>query len=168
MANTNRFQGLARGPIDHKSSSVINQVANGAIDMGSVVALTTVINSAETLPRVEQINSQGSNLVYGIAVGGDIDGIYGDGSSSTDDKTRATTGALQGVVVVTQGRCLGRVLATGGNAVSIGDELTQAGISGVLGLATTGDKVIAIALNDVADGDTDMIAIDVQREGVVA
>ena len=52
MANTNRFAGLARGPIDHKSSSVINQIANGAIDMGSVVAVTNTINSSEILPRV--------------------------------------------------------------------------------------------------------------------
>ena len=167
MANQNRFHGLARGPIDHKSSSVINQVANGAIDMGSVVAVTTTVNSAETLPRVEQIASQGSGLVYGIAVGGDADGIYGDGAASTDDSTRATTGALQGIVVVTQGRCLARVSGDGSSVVVIGDPLTQSATAGVLEFATTGDTVIAFALNDVGAGDIDMIAVDVQRGGVV-
>ncbi len=167
MANTNRFQGLARGPIDHKSSSVINQVANGAIDMGSSVEVTTTINSAETLPRVEQVGAaQGSERVYGIAVGGDADGIYGDGSASTDDSTRATTGALQGVVIVTQGRCLARVSGDGASVVAIGDPLTQSATAGVLEFASTGDNVIAFALNDVGAGDVDMIAVDVQREGV--
>lgn len=167
MANTNRFQGLHRGPIDHKSSSVINQIANGAIDMGSVIAVTTTINSAETLPRVEEISSQGSGLTYGIVVGGDVDGIYGDGSASTDDLTRAATGALQGVVVVTQGRCPARVSGDGASVVTIGDPLTQSAIAGVLEFATTGDTVIAFALNDVGAGDIDMIAVDVQRAGVV-
>lgn len=164
MANTNRFKGLARGPIDHKSSSVINQIANGAIDMGSVVAVTTTIVSSETLPRVEEITAQGSGLTYGIAVGGDADGIYGNGSASTDDLTRAATGALQGVVVVTQGRCLARV--SGGSGLSIGDPLTQSATAGVLEEAVAADVIIAFALNDVASGDTDMIAVDVQREGI--
>lgn len=167
MANTNRFRGLARGPIDHKSSSVINQIANGTIDMGSVVAVTTTINSAETLPRVEQIASQGSGLSYGIAVGGDADGIYGDGSASTDNSTRAATGALQGVTVVTQGRCLARVSGGGTGVVIIGSALTQSATAGVLELAGAADVIIAFALNDVGAADTDMIAVDVQRVGVV-
>ena len=167
MVNTNRFQGLHRGPIDHKSSSVINQVANGAIDMGSVVAVTTTIPAAEILPRVEQITSQGSGLAYGIAVGGDADGIYGDGSVSTDDSTRATTGALQGVVVVTQGRCPARVSGDGVGVVVIGSPLTQSATAGVLELADTGDVILAFALNDVGAGDIDMIAVDVQRAGIL-
>jgi len=167
MANTNRFQGLARGPIDHKSSSVINQIANGAIDMGSVVAVTSTITSDETLPRVEQSTTQGSGLSYGIAVGGDTDGIYGDGSASTDDSTRAATGALEGVVVVTQGRCLARVSGDGAGVVIIGSALTQSGTAGVLELAGAADVVIAFALNDVGAGDIDMIAVDVQRVGVL-
>jgi len=166
MASTNRFQGLARGPIDHKSSSVINQVAEGAIDMGGVVLLTA-LNSAETLPRVEQLGgNQGSFLVYGIAVGGDNDGIYGDGAASTDDSTRATTGTLQGVVIVTQGRCLARVSGSAG-AIIIGSSLTPSAAAGVLELAGAGDSVIAIALNGVLGADTDMIAVDVQRTGSV-
>jgi len=164
MTSTNRFQGLHRGPIDHKSSSVINQVSDGAIDMGSVIALVAPVITSETLPRVEEITDAGSELVYGVAVGGDTDGIYGDGSVSVDDSTRATNGAGQGVVVVTQGRCLARVLGP----VSIGNLLTQSGTSGVLDIADTDlDAVIAIALFDIPGTDTDMIAVDVQRGGVV-
>jgi len=165
MANTNKFQGLSRGPIDHKSSSVINQVSNGSIDMGGVVSTTTTIQSSETLPRVSQTTSPGGRA-YGIAVGGDIDGIYGDGSTSTDDSTRATNAAGQGVVVVTQGRCLAKVNAITSD-VAIGDELSNLTTSGVLTQSTSiTDIVIARALNTVTTGDTDMIAVDVQREGL--
>lgn len=167
MANTNRFPGLARGPIDHKSSSVINQIADGTIDMGSVVAIALSIDSSELLPRVEQIASQGSRAVYGIAVGGDADGIYGDGSASTDDSTRAATGASQGVVIVTQGRCLARVSGDGSTIVTTGTPLTQSNTTGVLESASGGDVVIAFALHPVGVGDTDMIAIDVQRVGTL-
>jgi len=166
MANTNRFQGLARGPIDNKASSVINQVSNGSIDMGSGVAITTTIQSAELLPRVAEVTAQGSNETYGIAVGGDTDGIYGDGSASSDDSTRATNAAGQGVVVVTQGRCLARVSGSGAaGVVLIGNRLAQSATSGALEKAGTGDFIVAVALNDVANGDIDMIAVDVQREG---
>ncbi len=165
MASTNRYQGLHRGPIDHNASSVINAVSNSAIDMGSVVLLDATIPTTELLPRVEQLGSvQGSALVYGVAVGGDTDGIYGDGTASVDDSTRATSAAGEGVVIVTQGRCPARV--KGGSTLVIGDELTPSATIGLLEKATTGDYVIAIALNDVADADTDVIAVDVQRAGV--
>ena len=165
MANTNRFQGLARGPIDHQSSSVINQVSAASIDMGSAVEVTT-FPSNETLPRVNTTASQGGDL-YGIAVGGDIDGIYGDGSASVDDSTRATNAAGQGIVIVTQGRCLARVSGDGASTVAIGTKLTQSGTSGILEAAAAGDEIIGIALNVVGAGDIDMIAVDIQREGIL-
>ncbi len=167
MANTDRFVGLHRGAIDNEASSLINQVSSGSIDMGAVVAVATTIVSSETLPRVGQITSQGSNLSYGIAVGGDTDGIYGDGSASSDDSTRASNAAGQGVVVLTQGRAKARVSGDGSSVVTIGDPLTQSATTGVLEFATTGDNVIAFALNDVGAGDIDMIAVDVQRDGIV-
>lgn len=168
MANTNRFQGLARGPIDHKSSSVINQVSNASIDMGSVVTLESSITSGETLPRVNTQGSSAGAATYGIAVGGDTDGIYGDGAASSDDSTRATNAAGQGIVIVTQGRCLARVLGgTAGTAVIINTPLTQSATSGVLKAAVATEEVIARALNIVANTDVDMIAVDVQREGAV-
>ena len=138
--------------------------------MGSIVILDdSSINSSEILPRVtETTANQGIGLVYGIAVGGDTDGIYGDGSASTDDTTRATTGVGQGVVVVTQGRCPARVRgSTNGvnNQISIGVALTQSAVAGVLEQAATGDVVIARTLNRVTSGIIDIIAVDVQREG---
>lgn len=164
MASTNRYQGLHSGSIGPTANSVINAVSDSKIDMGSVVLLETVISSSELLPRVEEGTAQGSALVYGVAVRGDEDGIFGDGSVSVDDSTRATTAAGQGVVIVTQGRCPARV--KGGSTLVIGDELTASATIGTLEKATTGDYVIAIALNDVADADTDIIAVDVQRAGV--
>ena len=169
MASTNRFIGLARGPIDHNASSVINSVSGslGIITMGSVVILDVTIPSSAILPSVnETTGSQGSPLAYGIAVGGDTDGIYGDGTASTDDKTRATTSAGQGVVVVTQGRCPARVTGVGG-PITVGLKLTPSAVPGVLELAISGDQVIATALQGVLVLDTDIIAVDVQREGLV-
>ena len=84
---TDLFVGLHRGPIDHEASSVINAVANGSIDMGGSVTLAAT-PATELLPRVEVADAQGE-LAYGIAVGGDVDGTYGDGAASTDDTTRA-------------------------------------------------------------------------------
>jgi len=168
MANVNRYPGLHRGPIDHKSSSVINQISNGSIDMGSAVMLETTILPGELLPRVSQSSVTGDPKVYGIAVGGDVDGIYGNGFTSVDDSTRATNAAGQGVVIVTQGRCPARVSGLGaGGAVSIGDKLMQSSTTGVLEKPTmAGQQIIATALNDVANNAADIIAVDVQREGV--
>ena len=169
----NRLPGLARGPIDHQASSVINVIANGTIDMGSAVALdqTPLATNNEILPRVEQITTQGSGLAYGVAVGGDADGIYGDGTLASDDTTKATTGAGQGVVVVTRGRCLARVVGSnsGGNqVVAVGDPLTLDDLTGggVLQVAIAGDIVIARALVTVASAALDMIPVEVNKEGI--
>lgn len=172
---TNFYPGLARGPIDHEASSVINVVANGAINMGSAVVLNTTIPPAELLPRVDESPATAiTEDIYGIAVGGDTDGIYGDGTAgTTGDGTFATAGAGQGVVVVTQGRCLARVEST--VAIAVGDPLGSsgagAGNEGVLINATAGttSPVIARALQAVpAAAGFHIIAVDVQREGAEA
>ncbi len=170
---TNQFPGLARGPIDHNASSVINATANGAITMGSALVLSTSIAPAEILPRVQESSAAADQDIYGIGVGGDTDGIYGDGTAASDDSTRATASAGQGVVVVTQGRCLARVEGAnqaGDVAVAIGDALVSSdNFAGSLfvGTATDTDEVvIARALQAVTSGDLDIIAVDVQREGV--
>ena len=162
---TNHYLGLARGPIDHQSSSVINSIADGAIEMGSVVTLDTTVESAELLPRVLEAPAAQGTKGYGIAVGGDTDGIYSTtGAASGDDSTRATASAGQGVVVVTQGRCLARVDSSGGGAVIVGSPLTISDTTtGTLELATSGDDVIALALQ-LGDSATDIRAVDVQRE----
>jgi len=167
MASTNRFQGLANGPIGPREASTdINLIANGSIDMGSVVELvSSAILGTDILPRVVEGVGLGNIEVYGIAVHGDVDGIYGDGSVSVDDTTRATNAAGQAVNIVTQGRCLARVSGAGG-AVTIGDPLTMSAVAGVLVAATVANqRVIAKALNSVLAADTDMIAVDVGREG---
>ena len=173
---TNFFLGLARGPIDHNASSVINSIANGAITMGSPIKLSTTIPTAELLSRVEETTAL-NDVGYGIAVGGDTDGIYGDGTAATTDLNRATASAGQGVVVVTQGRCLARVrtanAASAPTAIAIGDKLV-AGLDGTGGLvgqlipaSAATETIIAIALQAVTSTDTnDIIAVDVQREGL--
>jgi len=173
LANTNKFQGLARGPIDHNASSVINVIANGPITMGdSVLIDPTSIAPSEILPRVETSTVAQDERIYGIAVGGDTDGIYGNGLVATDDTTRATASAGQGVVIVTQGRCLARVEGAnqgGVQQVNIGDPLVGSQTAGVLYLATALDAteiVVARALQEVTGGDVDMIAVDFQREGI--
>ena len=155
---TDLFVGLHRGPIDHEASSVINAVSNESIDMGAAVSIVAP-PSTELLPRVEVGDSQGEAL-YGIAVGGDTDGIYGDGSDSTDDTTRATNAAGQGVVVVTQGRCKAKIDGT----IALNDPLT-ASAAGGLEVAAAADEVLAIALQAASAGD--MAAVDVQRQGIL-
>jgi len=163
---TNQFPGLARGPIDHNASSVINVIANGAITMGSAVALVAAPTS-EILPRVEETDNPTVVRTYGIAVGGDTDGIYGDGSAASDDSTRATASAGEGVVVVTQGRCLARVDGATGVAIVVGSPLAASTTVGVLEVAdTNATNIIARALQP-STGAADIIAVDVQREGVV-
>jgi hypothetical protein len=162
---TNFYQGLARGPIDHQSSSVINVIANEAIGMGSAVKLNTTIPTDELLPRVDETDTSG-DVTYGIAVGGDADGIYSTtGAAPTDDTTRAATGAGEGVVVVTQGRCLARVDGLTIGPILVGSKLAATGTAGVLELAVATDEIIAVALQPSA-GLTDIIAVDVQREGI--
>jgi len=156
---TNTFPGLARGPIDHEASSVINAVANEAISMGDLLQLVAE-PSTEILPRVEIADGGQGLISYGIAIGGDADGIYGSGAAAVDDTTRATTAAGEAVVVLTQGRCLARVLT----GVAFGAELTQSATAGALETAIAGDIVVAVALK--ATTGSDIIPIDFQREGI--
>ena len=161
---TNHFLGLARGPIDHEASSVINVIANEALEMGSCVTLVTPIVSSEILPRVEESDAA-ADVGYGIVVGGDTDGIYSTtGAASGDDSTRATNTAGQAAVVVTQGRALARV--TNATAVAIGDPLSPSAVAGILELAdAVTDTIVARALQ-IPTGTTDIIAVDIQREGL--
>jgi uncharacterized membrane protein len=163
---TNFYLGLARGPIDHQSSSVINSIANAAITMGSAVVVAAA-GSAELLPRVaENPGAAITEDVYGIVVGGDTDGVYGTGAAASTDINRAASGAGEGVVVVTQGRCLARVEST--VAIVIGDLLGASdGGAGLLEKAAATSNIIARALQPVsADPGTHIIAVDVQREGL--
>lgn len=132
--------------------------------MGSLVTLVTPIVSAELLPRVEEADAA-ADVGYGIAVGGDTDGIYAtDGAVPTSDATRATSSAGEGIVIVTQGRCLARV--TNATAIAIGDPLSASTTAGVLELADAITDVIIARALQIPTGTTDIIAVDVQREGL--
>ena len=141
-------------------------IANGLISMGDAVVLSTT-PATELLPRATA-NDTANEQCYGIAVGGDADGIYGDGAIGTATSgTTATNVAGEAVVVVTQGRCPARV--TG--AVAIGDALvaegTGDGLLVVPAIPAATDRVIAIALQVNTSG-AGIIAVDVQREVGVA
>lgn len=167
----NLFPGLARGPIDHKASSIINAIASTALDMGSSIHLSEVdiiFFPNEFFPRVTTTTIT-AEKTYGIVVGGDTDGVYGDGTAATDDSTRAATSGGQGVVVCTQGRCLARVDAT--DPIVIGDALGAniEVMSGVLTKAFDPTQVIiARALENVTSTPDvlNIIPVDVQREGL--
>ena len=176
----NQFRGLARGPIDHNASSVINSISADAITMGDCLILTSV-PATDLLPRVQTSPALTNQVIYGIAVGGDTDGIYGEGGAASDESTQATSGAGQGVVVVTQGRCLARVAglvqngasSTTDSAIAPGDALVpDPGDTGRL-VKSAGDgagfpsNVIARALQDGDLGDSNILAVDVQREGAL-
>jgi len=154
---TNFYPGLARGPIDHESSSVVNVIANETIDMGAAVVLIAP-PTTELLARVEN-GDAATEFCYGIVVGGDLDGIYGTGAASTDDTTRAGN-ATDAVVVCTQGRCLAKVT---------GDVLPGAKLAvsatGTLQAAVTTQTVVALALQDSGGAGDHIIAVDVQRGG---
>lgn len=161
---TNFYLGLARGPIDHNASSVINVIADDVIEMGSAVKLVTPIAS-ELLPRVTEVTAF-TDVNYGIAVGGDTDGIYsptGTPGENGVNTTAATAG--EGVVIVTQGRCLARVDGSAG-PILVGTELAASNdFNGTLQTADeTTQHVIARALQP-SSALNDIIAIDVQREG---
>jgi len=175
----NQYPGLARGPIDHDASSVINSISSGEITMGDCLTINPTIEAAELLPRVLTSPGGEDQVIYGIAVGGDTDGIYGTGTTATDESTQATSGAGQGVVVVTQGRCLARVAGqiqitnttTTDSAIVPGDALVpDPAIAGRLVKAPEGGSgpvhVVARALQDGVLGDQNILAVDVQREGL--
>lgn len=162
---TNFYHGLWKGPVDRKASSIINVIANDTITMGSAVKFDTENTpDNELLPRIIPTNDN-NDTAYGIAVDGDADGIYGDGSESVDNTTLATKKAGDGVAVVTQGRCLARVDTTD---VDIGSELRPDSANpGLLQKSTNtaSDHVIARALSSGSQIGEDLIPIDVQREG---
>ncbi len=156
---TNLYPGLARGPIDHKSSSVINIIANETnMEMGGCVKLAAP-PSTELLPRADKVDTAGEDS-YGITIGGDNDGIYGDGGASpADNTTKATLLVGDAVVLCTQGRCLARISEN----VILGDELGADGTGDMAKADAAGNMILATALQAGSAGD--IIAVDVQREG---
>ena len=160
MANS--YPGLFIGTIGLRSNSVVNCIANVASTMGSAVQLVAG-PSNELLPRVEPVDKVGG-LMYGIAVQGDNDGIYGDDVAPPQLAiNRATIKPGQGVGVCTQGRCPARVEG----AVSVGDALmtdvTPPGVLIPFVPASGNNKVAIVLVAQAADG---LTPVDVQREGL--
>ncbi len=158
---TNFYIGLHSGAIDRQSSSVVNVIANESIDMGATVVLIAP-PAAELLARVENGDAV-TEPSYGVVVHGDVDGIYGDGSASTDDSTRAANAAGQAVQVCTQGRCPAKVVGD----IPEGSKLAVNAL-GTLQIAIATQHVIAMALQDTGGVGDHIIAVDVQREGIKA
>ena len=159
MANS--YPGLALGTIGFRSNSVVNVIANVPILMGSAVQLVAG-PSNELLPRVEPTDKTGG-LVFGIAVGGDADGIYGDNTTPILEINRAAVRSEQTVAILTQGRCLARV----NGAVTLGQGLmATAAPLGVLVplVGAAGNNKVAIVL--IAQGASGLTVVDVQREGL--
>jgi len=158
----NNYPGLFIGTIGFRSNSVVNAIANTAIAMGSAVQLAAP-GSNELLARVEPTDKVGA-LMFGIAVQGDADGIYGDDITPPIlDINRATIRAGQGVGICTKGRCIARVEG----AVSVGDALmadvTPPGVLIPFVPASGNNKVAIVLVAQAGDG---LTAVDVQREGL--
>lgn len=156
----NLYPGLARGTIGGRAANTeINIIANETnMEMGGCVKLAAP-PATELLPRADKVDSAGQDA-YGIIVGGDNDGIYGDGGASpADNTTKASLAVGDAIVVCTQGRCLARI----SEACTLGAKLAG-DATGDLQLADlAGDDIIATALQAGSAGD--IIAVDVQREG---
>jgi len=158
---TNLYQGLARGTIGPRdANTVINMIANETnIEMGGVVKGDLTLDSTELLPRADKTDTA-EEIVYGIVVGGDNDGIYGTGGASpADNTTKASLLVGDAIVVCTQGRCLARISAT----TTVGAPLSSDGTDALKLANVVGGMIIARALQVGASGD--IIAVDVQREG---
>ena len=164
----NKFEGLAQGSIDHKASSIINSVCGDAsLKIGDVVKILPVgtgngfTQLEDLLPRVG-VTGLGEPA-YGIIVGGDFEGIYGDGAIPINFDNLAVGIIVsffgEGVRVCTSGRCLALV----SGPISVGDKLT----SSPVGLVNAnGGNIIATALQTAADLNS-IIAVDIKREGFI-
>ena len=158
---TNLYPGLARGTIGPRdANTVINMIANETdIEMGSPIKGDLTVETTELLPRADKTDTAGE-IIYGIVVGGDNDGVYGSGGASpADDTTKATTTVGQALEVCTQGRCLARVA----EATTVGAPLSSDGTDALILADAVGVHILARALQIGAAGD--IIAVDVQREG---
>lgn len=156
---TNNYPGLSRGPLNHKSTSVINLISGASHSMGDVVILATAITAGELIPRTAAVGGQGVTSI-GVVCGGDVDGIYGTGAAASDDTQRASNAAGQGVEVCTQGLCLARVTGT----IAVGDPLTPSATVGALEAGTTADLIVARAMQPSTTADISLV--NVQQEGI--
>ena len=156
--------GLSHGNHNRKASSVINAISDGAIQVGSSVELVSPATS-ELLPRVSTTSTISSDL-YGIVVSGDNDGIYNDGSATTNPKFMASIKAGQTVQVCVFGLCLARIDSTSASSVVMQSPLGQSSVEGVLTFFASGSTpILAILLQSTTpSGLIDVVSVIVQRQ----
>jgi len=183
VLTANNYLGLWQGPIDHNASSVINAIAslapNQEISIGDALYSKKLAGDNELLAGVNFIGSPTeAERFIGIAVGGDLDGIYGTVGENVNKDSDANVDIIavngDGVRVCTQGRCIARVRTQGAafEAIEIGDPLTP-----VVGGSSEGnmvkslqldDNIVARALQpaakDTGANTVQYIAVDIQRE----
>ncbi len=178
----NAYPGLAEGPIDNKASSVVNAVFNPnspfALPIGFPVKIL-LPPASQLLPVVDFIfNVSDALRFYGIPVAGDRGGIYpraGSGFANPDDTFATPDNPIiaspgDGVRVCTQGRCVAQV-GTIASEINVGDPLTVIIGQLALGVAISGDNVVARALQFVAQKavpeEESYAVVDIQREGIL-
>lgn len=175
----NAYLGLFQGPID-KASSVVNAILSSTARFPLPIGFPVFIlssPSSELLPRVDAI-SRSSQIpsFYGIAVGGDNDGLYPiAGSGFIDAHIPANESTIvadlnEGLRVCTKGRCVAQVVAIV-SEINVGDPLAVISTSRALGVATSGDFVVARSLQFVAQTMVEIhesyAVVDIQREGIL-
>ncbi len=169
---SNEYLGLAQGPIEHESSSIVNAVCGDAsLKIGDVVRLLPkgtgvgFTQDDDLLPRVGIVDSFGADS-YGIVVGGDVEGVYSNGVINLDSNNLALGIIVaffgESVRVCTQGRCLALADGTLTGSINVGDALTTSTVG--LANALDDNKIMARALQSTAKANG-IIAVDVKTEG---
>lgn len=163
---TDLYPGIYRGPAGAEGSVITeNAIANAAIPIGAPVKCISPIPSGEVAPRVA-ITATASDPILGIAVDGAYRGTYGGVDTSVSpNPSNVANAAGQSVVVQKAGRA--KVNVDGSTAsIAIMDPLAPSTLgTGLLKKATTGDYVIARALQ-ISTGFADIILADVRPEGI--
>ncbi len=144
----NHIRGVQNGALTH--SGIENMIADGIIEMGSSVELVvTAIKTGEVLPRVVETRGiLGDTRVYGIAVGGDADGVYDEEGGGSDPAA---------VPVISGGGVTAYNIFTGGNdyivppIVTIDSSETTGSGATATAILTNG-KVTSITADTVGSG----------------
>ncbi len=142
---------------------IVNFTASEAIEIGACVG-TAAAATGELQARVQPISTLGAHSV-GVAVGGDANGIWVDGTVANDGNAADAAGEVVKVCVF--GRCKIRVNGDAGGAnseIAIGDPLTASATDEIAQKPAAGNFVIARALQATTAA-SDAILCFVTNEG---
>ena len=154
---TDNYTGLFDGPIN-EAAITVNAIANEAIKIGSIVKWI-VAPAGERLPRVGH-PAAATEVMAGVVVGGENNGIWVDGTTANDGDAAAAAG--ERVRVCIHGFCKVRVEGTAD--VLFDAPLTYAS-DGVADTAVATNYILGRALQVGADPNT-AIAMFVNHEGI--